>query len=665
MRIRSVITTAVVTLLAALGAVTASGSTLPAPDWGPLQPYGSGTVVGSTPSNTIAIVTSVACPSYGKCVAAGIDDTTSAQEGAVVAVENGAGQWGQPIAAPLPSNSASNAGPVFTSVACSSATACVAVGSYTTSANGDQPLAVPFTVSGSTVSYGTPQEVALPGNALMSSGQGAFLAGVSCTVGGCTAVGTYKTTGNVWTAITATPSAGGAWTSTAVSAPPGATNDILLNAISCPSSGACEAVGNYGDSSGNLQEWAVQVVNGVAGAAQAVTFAGSGTLTASSPSPSGGLNLRSGLTAVSCPSAGVCTAVGTIPGSSGGSSTPLPLPVVLPISGGAPGPSSTFNNDGLPALADAEGISCSDATDCTAVGVRIIYSGGGEAGVAVAASEIGGSWSALADLPGGPTPIGGGSLTLTAAAGVACTAPSVCVAGGLSISSMGSGATEGSFFAYSGLPAAITTTSLPAATVGKPYSATLQGSGGTGTASWAVALGSLPAGLTLNASTGVISGTPTAAGQSGFAVAETTAGPPSLTSAATSLSITVASAAPVSTISLAYSKVSGRSVVLVLNCSGAPCDGALTVAGVEHLRGSKPIAVDARASKKPRTRAVTLASRGYSLAAGADTTIVVKLNAKGAKLLRQLHRISTKLALTPAGAAAPALVKTLTFKSRR
>ena len=48
-------------------------------------------------------------------------------------------------------------------------------------------------------------------------------------------------------------------------------------------------------------------------------------------------------------------------------------------------------------------------------------------------------------------------------------------------------------------------------TVGSNYSQTLTGSGGTAPyASWTVTSGTLPAGLTLNASTGIISGTPTA-----------------------------------------------------------------------------------------------------------------------------------------------------------
>ena len=59
-------------------------------------------------------------------------------------------------------------------------------------------------------------------------------------------------------------------------------------------------------------------------------------------------------------------------------------------------------------------------------------------------------------------------------------------------------------------PLSITTTSLPNGQVGSPYSATLAATGGTTPYSWSLTSGTLPAGLSLNASTGAISGTPTA-----------------------------------------------------------------------------------------------------------------------------------------------------------
>ncbi len=60
----------------------------------------------------------------------------------------------------------------------------------------------------------------------------------------------------------------------------------------------------------------------------------------------------------------------------------------------------------------------------------------------------------------------------------------------------------------------ISTTSCPAGTVGVAYSTTLAASGGSTPYAWSLASGSLPAGLTLNVSTGAITGTPTTAGTS-------------------------------------------------------------------------------------------------------------------------------------------------------
>ena len=57
----------------------------------------------------------------------------------------------------------------------------------------------------------------------------------------------------------------------------------------------------------------------------------------------------------------------------------------------------------------------------------------------------------------------------------------------------------------------ITQSALPQGTVGTSYSQTLTASGGIAPySSWTITAGTLPAGLTLNASTGIISGTPTA-----------------------------------------------------------------------------------------------------------------------------------------------------------
>ena len=91
----------------------------------------------------------------------------------------------------------------------------------------------------------------------------------------------------------------------------------------------------------------------------------------------------------------------------------------------------------------------------------------------------------------------------------------------------------------------ITTTSLPGGTQGTPYSQQISATGGTTPYTWSISAGSLPANLTINSSTGVISGTPSAAGTANFTiqVADSAAG-----TATQALSIAV-SPAPTLTIS--------------------------------------------------------------------------------------------------------------------
>jgi hypothetical protein len=90
---------------------------------------------------------------------------------------------------------------------------------------------------------------------------------------------------------------------------------------------------------------------------------------------------------------------------------------------------------------------------------------------------------------------------------------------------------------------AIATTSLPAGTAGAPYSASLSATGGVPPYAWSVVAGGLPPGVSLDAATGALSGTPTVAGTWAFTVGATDAQSPA-DSATAALSI-AAEAAPV------------------------------------------------------------------------------------------------------------------------
>jgi hypothetical protein len=86
----------------------------------------------------------------------------------------------------------------------------------------------------------------------------------------------------------------------------------------------------------------------------------------------------------------------------------------------------------------------------------------------------------------------------------------------------------------------VITSALAGGTIGSGYSQTLQAVGGTSPYTWAVTLGSLPAGLNLNGTTGVISGTPSSNGTSNFTVTATDSASPTPRTASAALSITIA-----------------------------------------------------------------------------------------------------------------------------
>jgi hypothetical protein len=94
-------------------------------------------------------------------------------------------------------------------------------------------------------------------------------------------------------------------------------------------------------------------------------------------------------------------------------------------------------------------------------------------------------------------------------------------------------------FASSPPALSITTFSMPDATLGSSYSATLAASWGTTPYTWSLSGGSLPAGLTLNPLTGQILGSPTTTGTASFTVNVTDATTPNPETATQDLSINV------------------------------------------------------------------------------------------------------------------------------
>jgi uncharacterized repeat protein (TIGR03803 family) len=121
-------------------------------------------------------------------------------------------------------------------------------------------------------------------------------------------------------------------------------------------------------------------------------------------------------------------------------------------------------------------------------------------------------------------------------------------------------------------PVAITTTSLAGGRVSAAYTQTLAASGGATPYTWSINSGSLPAGLILDASSGSISGTPTAVATSGFTVkvSDSQATPATATS---SLSIAVAAALVTPAITTTVNPTSiapGGSATFTATVAGTP-----------------------------------------------------------------------------------------------
>jgi O-glycosyl hydrolase len=119
--------------------------------------------------------------------------------------------------------------------------------------------------------------------------------------------------------------------------------------------------------------------------------------------------------------------------------------------------------------------------------------------------------------------------------------------GATTISASVSGVTGTTTLTVQTTALSITTNSTPNGTGNVPYSAALAATGGTTPYAWSVTAGALPGGLTLNASTGVIAGTPSAAGTFSFTVKVTDSGSPVL-SATANFGITISAAATTYTV---------------------------------------------------------------------------------------------------------------------
>ena len=155
-----------------------------------------------------------------------------------------AGLW-TAVAAPLPPDASGSPqnGDSLAAVTCTSATSCVAVGSYVDTGANTRPL-LDVEVSGTWAAVIAP----IPADASAMPVTDA-LTSVSCvSLGNCVAVGQYDNAAENPEGLIETET-GGAWTS-ATSPVPADANlaqpDVLLSSVSCSTLTSCVAVGSYG-----------------------------------------------------------------------------------------------------------------------------------------------------------------------------------------------------------------------------------------------------------------------------------------------------------------------------------------------------------------------------------------------------------------------------------
>jgi len=165
---------------------------------------------------------------------------------------------------------------------------------------------------------------------------------------------------------------------------------------------------------------------------------------------------------------------------------------------------------------------------------------------------------------------------------------------------------------------------LAAGTVGTAYSTTLTTSGGASPYTYALTTGTLPAGLSLNTSTGVVSGTPTAAGTSNFTITATDSSTATHATLATSYSIVVSLATQATLTASAAATTINTNGTTTLSTSGGSGGGAVTYAVASGSCTISGTTLTAPASAGTCTVTATKAANGiYDAATSAAITITV------------------------------------------
>lgn len=316
--------------------------------WAPGIEAGLPANAGTDPS---AGIVAVSCAAPGDCTAIGTyRDSAGYTEG--FALSESSGVWGASTELTPPINAATNPNFEPTAISCPSAGNCTAVGSY---ADGAANRLV-FVLDESAGTWGTALAPSLPLGA--ATHPGADLSSVSCFMPhSCTAVGDYSDSSSHFQGLMASESTG-SWhpaVKAALPADAGANAGVLLQSVSCGSSGECVAVGHYLDAATNPRPLLLIQSAGLWAPAIEPKLPAN---TATAP--------NSVLSSVSCPAVGSCSAVGSYLDSSSRSDG-----LLLSQTGGtwATGVKATVPaNANSSAAVELQSIDCASAGNCVALG---------------------------------------------------------------------------------------------------------------------------------------------------------------------------------------------------------------------------------------------------------------------------------------------------------
>jgi len=350
----------------------------------------------------------VACPADGSCVATGdYTDTSGNQQGLLEKLS--AGTW-TAAEAPLPSNAGSNPRSSLSAPACPADGSCVATGDYT-----DTVGNVRSTIETLAAGSWSAQEIPLPGDA--GANPGSSIGAPACPgVGACVAMADYTdTSGNVQTAIETL--SGGTWTADEAPLPADEAASghqrNILGPVACPAIGSCVAVGSFAPTSGTFQGFIETLSLGTWTATEA-------PMPANAPATDGFARLDT----VTCPSVGGCVAVGWYYDTSGSyhevmetqsAVTWTPVEQQVPAHPAAKNPTNTDEGIG--------NVSCPTTGACVAVGSYFDNSRRDKSTIATLA---GGTWAVIK----APLPTAANENLASNLVAVTCSPAGACVAVG-------------------------------------------------------------------------------------------------------------------------------------------------------------------------------------------------------------------------------------------